>query len=378
MKYEIYVIVHQPLSNYNLDRLGLSQDLNNKITYLNILPLTNLKTYESYDVSYVRKDNFLNFDSIFSLLKFLTKSKKNFYYVNTTGKNFISILIEIFFILHRGIKFEIIQTSLPLLSKKNIDYRKIINIPKLQFYYKLKNKIRDILQNFFYKLICKEPKILFVSNNFQFDKIKKDILTFKINHLDYYNFHIDNKKNEIQEYFCFIDQEQENSFENQLFFKSSYISNYPKRISKLLKIIEQKTGLLAKIALHHRRKNIPKEFTIFDCYKNNTIEIIKNSKFVISHNSTALNFAVMSKKPINLIWLDEFNLRLSKYSVMKKLEEDLDCKIIHESENLNEINFQKLINDNKYDQFIKSYINFNEEIPLEHPWKTIDKQLGKL
>ena len=63
---------------------------------------------------------------------------------------------------------------------------------------------------------------------------------------------------------------------------------------------------------------------------------------------------------------------------MKKLEEDLDCKIIHEFENLNEINFQKLINENKYDQFIKSYINFNEEIPLEHPWKTIDKQLGKL
>tara|TARA_A100001011_G_C14053661_1_gene732980 strand:- start:292 stop:861 length:570 start_codon:yes stop_codon:yes gene_type:complete len=180
-----------------------------------------------------------------------------------------------------------------------------------------------------------------------------------------------------QDYFCFIDQEQENSFENQLYF-DAYIPNYLDRISNILRLIEKKTQLKVKIALHHRRKNIPKEFKIFDCHKNNTFEIIKNSKFVVTHNSTALNYAIMSKIPIILIWLDEFGLRLSKYSTMKKLVDDLDCDLINEFQNLEQINFQKQVNEFKYKKFVESHINFEKKIPLEHPWKTIDYQLGKI
>ena len=378
MKSEIYVIVHQPLSYYTFDRFGLNQNLNNKITYLNILPLIDFKTFQSYENSNFRNDNFLNFKSYSSLLDFLMKNKNNFFYINLTGKNLTSTLIEIFFSLYGGVKFEIIQPSLPLLSKQKKNLKRIFNTSKILLYYKFRNKIRDTLQSFFYSLICKKPKISFVSNNIYFDKLNKSKLTFKINHLDYYNFHKDNKKDENQEYFCFVDQEQENSFENKLYFKSTYIPGYLARISKLLKTIENKTGLSAKIALHHRKKSIPKEFENFHCLSNNTIEIIKNSKFILSHNSTALNFAIMSKKPIILIWLEEFNSRLSKYSTMKKLEYEIDCRIINEKDNLDDIDFQKKIDDFKYNKFIENYINFNEKIALEHPWKTIDIELSRL
>ena len=55
---------------------------------------------------------------------------------------------------------------------------------------------------------------------------------------------------------------------------------------------------------------------------------------MVTHNSTALNYAIMSKIPIILIWLDEFVLRLSKYSTMKKLVNDLDCNLINEFQDL--------------------------------------------
>ena len=373
MRKEIYVVVHQPLSNYTLDRFGLNQYLNNKITYLNILPLINLKAHQAYENSNLKKDNFLNFKSTLSLFKFLNQNKKKFYYVNLTGKNFFGILIEIFFNFQGGIKFEIIQPSIPLIKKKNFNlYKKIT-------FNKLKNKIKDIFQSIIYFLFCKKAKILFVSNNFNLNKFKKNQSTLKINHLDFYNFHKNKKQNQTKEYFCFIDQEQENSFENKLIFKNSYIPRYLDRISKLLKNIQNKTGLKVKIALHHRRgKIIPKEFEIFDCSIDNTIETIKNSQFVLTHNSTALNFAIMAKKPINLIWLEEFSYRLSKYLTMKNLEQEIDGSIIKEKDNLENLDFQKKINNVKYDKFINNYINFNQKIAFEHPWKTIDKEIGRL
>ena len=379
MRKEIYVIVHQPLSNYTSDRFGLNENLYNKIIYLNILPLIDSKIFQAYDNYDFKNENFYNFGSFLSLLKFLSKDKKKFYYVNLAGKNFFSILIEVIFNLQGGTKFDIIQPSLPIVLKKNFHFRKKLFLFNKLDFYKLKNKITDIFQSLIFCLLCKKAQILFVSNNFNFNKFKKNIFVFKINHLDYFNFHKNNKEIQLQKYFCFIDQEQENSFENKLFIKSSYIPDYLMRMSKLLKSIENKTGLKVKIALHHRRgKNIPKEFKSFDCSIDNTVEIIKNSEFVLSHNSTALNLAIMAKKPINLIWLEEFSYRLSKYLSMKKLEQEIDCCIIKEKDALNNFNFQKKINNIKYDKFVDNYINFNEKISFEHPWKTIDKEIGRL
>ena len=73
MKPEIYVILHQPLSNYTLDRFGCNLDLDNKITYLNLLPLLNPKVNKIYNDLNFKKDNFTNFNSVKNLIKFLNK-----------------------------------------------------------------------------------------------------------------------------------------------------------------------------------------------------------------------------------------------------------------------------------------------------------------
>ena len=59
-------------------------------------------------------------------------------------------------------------------------------------------------------------------------------------------------------------------------------------------------------------------------YFNKTCEIIKSSRGVISHNSTAVNFAVLSKKPIIFI----------TSNLIKRINPVLDKQILLHSKNL--------------------------------------------
>ena len=79
------------------------------------------------DINY-KKDNFINFNSVKSLIKFYLKKKINFY-INSTGANIYSILIEFIFNIQGGIKFEMIQPSLPI-ENVGYDYYKNYIIPK--------------------------------------------------------------------------------------------------------------------------------------------------------------------------------------------------------------------------------------------------------
>ena len=373
---EIFVIVHQSLNNYTFDRFGLNQNLNHKITYLNILPLISKRLHEKYKKDDFKKENFLNFYSNLSLFKFLINTPKNSFYTNLTGKNFYSIFINILLKFKNFTKFEIVQPSLPLLELK---YSKLSSLIRNQKFLlkKINSKIQNVIINNLYNFTSKKAKIIFISNDQNIKKIKHNGEVFKINHLDYFNYKKVSHKNNSGNYFCFIDQEQENSFENQL-YHVPYIPNYLQRISEILKNIESKTGAKAKVALHHRRNTIPSELKCFECIKDNTISLIKDSKFVLTHNSTAVNFAILFKKPITLIWLKEFETRLSKYAQMKKLKNEINCDILDENQEISNYNFVKNIDDQKYESFIKEYIYFNEKIPFEHPWVTIDKKLLKI
>ena len=108
----------------------------------------------------------------------------------------------------------------------------------------------------------------------------------------------------------------------------------------------------------------------------NTLETIKNSKFVICHDSTASNFAFLFNKPIISIYDNE--LASSKYNHLKEIKRF--CKrtnasllnihedqikatdlIISESEYKNFIKYIKCHNeDKKRVDILKEKINFYE------------------
>ena len=70
----------------------------------------------------------------------------------------------------------------------------------------------------------------------------------------------------------------------------------------------------------HPRSNISQLKNYFGSQisKMNTLETIKNSKFVICHDSTASNFAFLFNKPIISIYDNE--LASSKYNHLKEIK----------------------------------------------------------
>ena len=71
----------------------------------------------------------------------------------------------------------------------------------------------------------------------------------------------------------------------------------------------------------HPRSNISQLKNYFGSQisKMNTLETIKNSKFVICHDSTASNFAFLFNKPIISIYDNE--LASSKYNHLKEIKD---------------------------------------------------------
>ena len=157
--------------------------------------------------------------------------------------------------------------------------------------------------------------------------------------------------------------------------------NYWDAINKLLNFISKKVnnnGLL--IAAHRRRSRLDtpsnKKF-MFD----KTYQLIKESKLVFGHDSTALRLAVLSRKRIIFINLHLFKVYLhSVYLIINELAKELGSNIIYIDKNLkfNEKIKLNKINEKKYKKFEEYYIGFpGLKSYGKSKWKTILKHLEK-
>ena len=150
------------------------------------------------------------------------------------------------------------------------------------------------------------------------------------------------------------------------FFPTSFMirsDSYWKKIDDTLDFLEKKTGLKAVVAGAHRRspEDIPtKKRVIF----NRTPELIMQSKLVVGHNSTALHYAVLFKKPIILLKMKDFKNNLRILEILSNFTKLLGCKII-ETDHLHKFKDKGKswffeINNNKYIQFLKANLNFKK------------------
>ena len=127
------------------------------------------------------------------------------------------------------------------------------------------------------------------------------------------------KKKSKKNLIVYIDQEFENSFEAKITNNKHNLMNKDKFFNCLdliFKDIESKNKTQKIIIASHFRRS---KKNLFDKNRKNffnkTIELIYNSKLVIAHNSTAINYAILFKKPILLInfkILDSISLINSK------------------------------------------------------------------
>ena len=113
-----------------------------------------------------------------------------------------------------------------------------------------------------------------------------------------------------------------------------------------------------------------------------TAELIQESKFVITHYSNSTILAVLFKKPILLVDVNEFDLHaFVRRAHINFLSEKLSIKKINLRDNVDlKSNFFKkylIVNKKKYNNFFNNYYGFEKNKSYGEKWKIILKLLTK-
>jgi hypothetical protein len=149
--------------------------------------------------------------------------------------------------------------------------------------------------------------------------------------------------------------------------KSVEPHKYFKTLRTYFDDIERRTGSEVVIAAHPKAKYTD-EFGKRNCFYNQTPGLINHSIGVLTHHSTAINFAVLAYKPLILLSSKIFTDTKSEsfvleniYDVMRGYMLELNCTIVDMEESF-ELSAFKPVNKLMYDRFKFKYL-LSKEFP---------------
>ena len=165
------------------------------------------------------------------------------------------------------------------------------------------------------------------------------------------------------DYAVYLDSPGPKFLSDSFLFKDRFIETvnhtYPS-LNKFFKHIEKKLKLKVVVAAHPKTK-IKDKSSLFDYRKvvsGKTMELIKNSKLVITRNSTATSFAANYKKPIIFFYTDE-TFNEEPHRISAHLSNSFKLKTININK-FNEINLNNIIKFDRrsYDNYLYNFCTF--------------------
>jgi len=392
-KTRLIIITSQPINKFNARRFGLKVNIKNfSKEFWCLLPLIddNLnKEIVSKDYRIINHKSIKKIKTFIGLVKNILKLKSNFYFINWSGIHKYNKLMEILLKYRGGTKIIRMFSNVPTYSPSFKSALILFKLSKFWFLKKaliyLKNKIIDIL----YKPFNVKPKYFFLESSYQGKKFNKDNkFFFYINSFDYSEFlRIKNKQNK-KKNIIFVDSEKENSFESRLLKKKRKNFNkelYWSTLLNIFSVFEKNFKRKVKVAAHPRRsiKNVPinRKF-IFD----QTPQLIRDSKIVLTHNSTSVIWAVLFNKPIIFINFENFKyLSMDTNDEIEFYKKNLGSNVINVDSNYKfklSKNFHKnlfRIDKKKYELFKNNFIKnkFMNHKDL-NGWQTMMEKLKKI
>ena len=292
--------------------------------------------------------NFLQVDtySSFKILKILNKLRISRIDIKNPGlpaySQDLKFLLKNFFDLKYKFEQLFYRTRYIFENFKLIIYRTIFsNI--LRIFYKAK-------ANFF-----------LVAGNKYISEIKKKYKVINFNTWDYSRFlrlskyNIFTKKN----YAVYLANPGPENISDSQFWKTKNALTFDwyKRLNVFFSDIEKKYKLKVIIALHPKAKQKKKHpyLNFRRSYYNKTLELVKNSKFVITYDSTSISYAVLYNRPIYFIYSNELKKDPSSLKYSLFLSDTLGSNSINISQY--KISDLKLLySRRKYNNYIKNYL----------------------
>ena len=347
---KVYYLINQLLDDRNINRFNLEEFSKRKIK------IRVINFYKQNNIKYSKFEYYNFYDNKFKIIRDVILNRPK-YFVDISNKT----VKEIF-----------LQRLLKIFGSKRIIFDiGLIPVEKLKYgllRYFLKNKkylkfILKTIERIFYKLIflivLPRADISFTSGKIgrKLATLRKDKKIVLAHNLYFDNFlKLNKKKKKLKNLVVYIDQDVENSIDFKMDeIKFHDVQNFNKTILKFL----DSFGNKVIIAGNNRRKVKKNIFGIKTIY-NKTDQLVRDSKLVIGHNSTALQYAVLFEKPIILLSTKEIQLIPSMNKNILILKKLLDCDYYFLKDNFvkkKKINYK--FNKKLYSRYINNYITEN-------------------
>lgn len=160
-------------------------------------------------------------------------------------------------------------------------------------------------------------------------------------------------------YVVFLDQAYPDhpDFVKVLGFNPFTRESYYPRIESLLRHVSDGFGMPVFIALHPRSSDAePKPYQGFQTFLGRTASLVKGARLVIAHDSTAVSFAVLGRKPLLLVEVDERSKRPYIGNVTRNVSAILGAPVIHMSDRTLLPLDKFAVDESKYAHYEESYI----------------------
>ncbi len=347
-----------PKSKFEIWDLG-DYFYKDKIKYLNFNKNINLKYYKKFKYLEDIKKNLERLDESDLLIdSFNISNIKSFRKI--VKKNNIKLLQ-----FHLG--------PIPTLNHKRNFYiylKLFFNSPKYYLKRIIDPKINIISADYLMVVNKKNIKNL----NYKISSKTKIILAHSLDYYKYLKFNKINIKPKLTNKFAvFLDEgvtgHPDYHYLNLKPFCERQI--YFEEIKRFFDLLEHKLKLKIIIAGHpkinYRKFNNEFERKI---YHNKTLELVRNSKLVLSHMSTSINFAVIYNKPI--IFIDSNNYVKSFRSHINLHSDILRSKLVNISNKSNALDLKNCfkIYKNSYNNYRNKFITHNID-DTRSPWKIL-------
>ncbi len=392
---KLIVLFNQNLNQTNFERLNLKLNKQSQLKriYWSILPLNNKKLFLEYEKKEYRpkKDkNFINLKSYFEIYKNLKGINKDNYFLNLSGDFFISFLIE-FIMRLKGCKIlKKIEWYNYTINQETF-LKRLSRLYEFGFIFTLKKlfkRVMFLVKINFLNIFSVVPDYFIVENQERAEELqrKKINKVVKVNSFTFSEFYKIRSKKKSKNYFVFLDSEIENSFESKILnnrHNNIDHSKYWECLDNIFNELSLRFKTNVKIASHFRRSVNNHPLKKRDFYFDQTLNLIKNSKFVVVQNSSTIDWAILLKKPILLLNFKMFDsISLENSDSIKFYSDKLSIESVNIDLNYKyKFNKKKLgkllkINKKKYQRFSNFYLNYTTpHYPHLNQWKMIYNQI---
>lgn len=386
---EVIYLVCSPLSSRDFERFGIQNwiDRGWSVQIFDITSFLFPKFWSYVDGNKLSVDFeglkiFYNFEDLISVLENL---KKKIVFIDMLGNSNKEISIRKIIKKH-GILIKIKLGSIPRAqNKKNIwDLLSLLKHP-----IKLLYKSTSFVKNIYKQIISKKyyPDYVVVGGTTSIKEIDLEKTSIIKAHNYDYDFFIKKEPLELNKnsnFLVFLDEDGPYHSDFSRLGIEPFVTskNYFPIIDDGLEKISNILKLNIKIAAHPRsnysKKNIKYKHDILE---NKTFELIKEAKIVVAHCSTALQWAIIMKKPIILVTTNEIE-QASYSKIYLKLIKEFSRELGKKTLNINDLtNFTKLedylfVDDEKYEKYIERYVKIKDS-PKKLAWDIVIESIEK-